>query len=173
MGRPRQRVFHFPKPLAPRSRCAKTYGTAVRAQDGKSSNESARFALHAIHTSSRLLSRQYFELCERGVGRADLYQRAPTPVPERFMPDTAPDEPGIVGPVGVPPDPPALLLPKPVFRWKLEVVAGPVKPPPKPRSWPKPPMWACCAKAASVVPGTSKATSNRRCLLRMTSPFRF
>jgi hypothetical protein len=123
--------------------------------------------------TGRLLSRQYFELCERGVGRAGLYQRAPTPVPERFMPDTAPDEPGIVGPVGVPPDPPALLLPKPVFRWKLEVVAGPVKPPPKPRSWPKPPMWACCAKAASVVPATSKATSKRRCLLRMTSPFRF
>jgi hypothetical protein len=47
--------------------------------------------------------------------RIGRYQRAPIPVPERFMPDTAPDEPGIVGPVGVPPDPPALLLPKPVF----------------------------------------------------------
>jgi hypothetical protein len=69
----------------------------------------------SIHRSSRPLRRQRFELGERRVGRAGLYQRAPTPVPERFMPDTAPDEPGIVGPVGVPPDPPALLLPKPVF----------------------------------------------------------
>jgi hypothetical protein len=41
-----------------------------------------------------------------------LYQRAPIPVPERFMPDTA-NEPGAVGPVAIPPDPPALLLPKP------------------------------------------------------------
>jgi hypothetical protein len=32
-----------------------------------------------------------------------------------FIPDTAPDEPGLVGPVGVPPDPPALLAPKPTF----------------------------------------------------------
>ena len=75
----------------------------------------AHCLIYTLFRSSRPLRRQHFELCERGVGRADLYQRAPIPVPERFMPDTAPDEPGIVGPVGVPPDPPALLLPKPVF----------------------------------------------------------
>jgi hypothetical protein len=100
-------------------------------------------------------------------------QGAPTPVPERFMPDTAPDEPGIVGPVGVPPDPPALLLPNPMFGWNPEVVAGPVKPPPRLRRWAKPPMWACCAKAALVVPAINKTTSNRKCLLRMTPSFRF
>jgi hypothetical protein len=98
---------------------------------------------------------------------------APTPVPERFMPDTAPDEPGIVGPVGVPPDPPALLRPKPVLGWNPDVVAGPVNPPPRLRRWAEPPRWACCAKAVLVAPTINNATSNRKCLLRMTSPFRF
>jgi hypothetical protein len=34
-------------------------------------------------------------------------------------------------------------------------------------------MWACCAKAALVVPAINKTTSNRKCLLRMTPSFRF
>jgi hypothetical protein len=76
-------------------------------------------------------------------------------------------------PVGVPPDPPALLLPKPVLGWNPDVVAGPVNPPPRLRRWAKPPKWACCAKAVLVAPAINNVTSNRKCLLRMTLPFRF
>ena len=45
MGRPRQRVVHAASPEYAPSRRAKTYGTTIRAQDGKSSIESPSFTL--------------------------------------------------------------------------------------------------------------------------------
>jgi hypothetical protein len=96
-------------------------------------------------------------------------QGAPTPVPERFMPDTAPDGLGFVGPVGVPPDPPALLLPKPTLGVKPDVTPGLDGVGLMPAS----PKWACCAKAALLVPAINKVESNRKCSQRMTSSFLF
>jgi hypothetical protein len=85
------------------------------------------------------------------------------------MPDTAPDGLGFVGPVEVPPDPPALLLPKPTFGVKPEVTSG-VDGVGLPAA---PPTWACCPKAALLVPTINKAESNIKCSLRMTSTFLF
>jgi hypothetical protein len=109
------------------------------------------FGREARDSRSGLLSRQ----------RED----APTPVPARFIPDTAPDEPGFVGPVGVPPDPPALLAPKPTFGVKPGLTSG------IDVIGLAPPNWAYCAKAVVLVATSIKAESNIKCLLRMTAPF--
>ena len=92
---------------------------------------------------------------------------APTPVPARFIPDAVPDEPGFVGPVGVPPDPPALLAPKPTFGVKPGLTSG------MDVIGLAPPNWAYCAKAVVLVATSIKAESNIKCLLRMTAPFLF
>ena len=68
----------------------------------------------------------------------------------------APDEPGFVGPVGVPPDPPALLAPKPTFGVKPGLTSG------MDVIGLAPPNWAYCAKAVVLVATSIKAESATR-----------
>lgn len=70
-------------------------------------------------------------------------------------------------PVGVPPDPPALLAPKPAFGVKPGLTSG------MDVMGLAPPNWAYCAKAVVLVATSIKAESNIKCLLRMTAPFLF
>jgi hypothetical protein len=81
------------------------------------------------------------------------------------MPDSAPELLGFVGPVEVPADPPALLLPKPVLGLTPEVAPGAGGPP---IGADKAPPTPCCAVAVVLVAPTNRAVSMTNCLLRMT-----
>ena len=72
-----------------------------------------------------------------------------------------------MGPVGVPPDPPALLAPKPTFGVKPGLTSG------IDVIGLAPPNWAYCAKAVVLVATSNKAESNIKRLLYMTSSFLF
>jgi hypothetical protein len=88
-----------------------------------------------------------------------------------IMPDVAAGLLGFVGPVEVPPDPPALLLPNPAFGLTPDVAPGvavgdPIGPPfgagtavGAPVAAPPTP---CCPKAALPVPAINKAVNTMR-----------
>jgi hypothetical protein len=85
------------------------------------------------------------------------------------MPDIAPELLGFVGPVEVPADPPALLLPKPVLGLTPEVAPGvAVGAGGPPIGADKDPPTPCCAVAVVQVAPTNKATSMTNCFLRIT-----
>jgi hypothetical protein len=92
------------------------------------------------------------------------------------MPDDAPGLLGFVGPVELPPDPPALLLPNPEFGLTPEVAPGVAVGDPT-----GPPLGAgtdvagefapCCAKAAALVPASNNAESMNTCVLLIIYSF--
>ena len=85
------------------------------------------------------------------------------------MPDIAPELLGFVGPVEVPADPPALLLPKPVLGLTPEVAPGVAVGAGGPQiGSDKAPPTPCCAVAVVLVAPTNRAVSMTNCLLRMT-----
>jgi hypothetical protein len=78
------------------------------------------------------------------------------------MPDEAPGLFGFVGPVEVPPDPPALLLPNPVFGLTPDVAPGvavgdPTGPPLGAGTDVAGPLAPCCANAAPLAPTSNNA----------------
>jgi len=85
------------------------------------------------------------------------------------MPDIAPELLGFVGPVEVPADPPALLLPKPILGLTPEVAPGGALITRRPTMGAdKAPPTPCCAVAVVLLAPTNRAVSMTNCLLRMT-----
>jgi hypothetical protein len=92
------------------------------------------------------------------------------------MPDDAPGLLGFVGPVELPPDPPALLLPNPEFGLTPEVAPGVAVGDPT-----GPPLGAgtdvagefapCCARAVALVPASNNAESMNTCVLLIIYSF--
>jgi hypothetical protein len=86
------------------------------------------------------------------------------------MPDNAPGLLGFVGPVDVPPDPPALLLPNPALGLTPDVAPGvavgdPTGPPLGAGTGVPGPLAPCCANTAPLVPASNNAERMKTCLL--------
>ena len=91
------------------------------------------------------------------------------------MPDDAPGLLGFVGPVEVPPDPPALLLPNPAFGLTPDVAPGvavgdPTGPPLGAGTDVTGPLAPCRANAAPFVPASNNAERMKTCLLLILMP---
>jgi hypothetical protein len=95
-----------------------------------------------------------------------------------LIPEEAPGLLGLVGPVEVPADPPALLLPKPAFGLTPDVAPGvavgdPTGPPLGVGTDVAGALAPCCPDAAVPVPASNSAESTMWYFLFMILPFRF